>query len=30
MKEAMATTFPASGEIPELKTQVWAPNLTHP
>ena len=30
MKEAMATTFPASGKIPELKTQVWAPNLTHP
>ncbi len=27
---AVASTYPQSGEIPEVGPQVWAPNLTHP
>ena len=30
MKQAVATTFPESGEIPKLSTATWAPNLTDP
>ena len=27
---AVKTTFPPSGETPELKPALWAPNLTDP
>jgi len=28
LQQAIATTFPASGETPEVKPMAWAPNLT--
>ncbi len=30
LNEAIATTFPESGEIPPIKQGLWAPNLTDP
>lgn len=30
LQEAMATTFPEDGKIPEIRADVWAPNLTEP
>jgi arylsulfatase A-like enzyme len=30
LREAAASTLPASGEIPELRQGLWAPNLTDP
>lgn len=30
LKEAVATSLPASGKIPEIRNGVWAPNLTDP
>jgi arylsulfatase A-like enzyme len=30
LRSAVKTTFPPSGEAPELKPGVWAPNLTEP
>ena len=30
LRDAAKATFPASGETPELGTQLWAPNLTDP
>lgn len=30
LNEAVATTFPESGEIPTIRQEVWAPNLTEP
>jgi arylsulfatase A-like enzyme len=30
LRAAAKTTFPADGKTPELKTEMWAPNLTNP
>jgi iduronate 2-sulfatase len=30
LRQAVQTTFPASGKTPELRTDLWAPNLTDP
>ena len=30
LREAVATTFPADGQTPILRTNLWAPNLTKP
>jgi iduronate 2-sulfatase len=30
LRAAVKTTFPPSGETPELKPGLWAPNLTQP
>ncbi len=30
LQQAVAASFPASGETPPLRTGTWAPNLTHP
>jgi hypothetical protein len=30
LREAVQSTYPASGESPEIREAVWAPNLTDP
>jgi iduronate 2-sulfatase len=30
LRKAVRQTFPPSGETPELRPAMWAPNLTHP
>lgn len=30
LRAAAKTTFPPSGQTPELKPELWAPNLTDP
>jgi iduronate 2-sulfatase len=30
LREAVKTTFPADGKTPELRPDLWAPNLTDP
>ena len=30
LRQAVQSTFPASGEVPPLSTELWAPNLTRP
>ena len=30
LREAVKTTFPADGKTPEIKTEMWGPNLTKP
>jgi iduronate 2-sulfatase len=30
LREAVKTTFPPSGETPEIQPGLWAPNLTNP
>jgi iduronate 2-sulfatase len=30
LRQAVSQTFPASGETPQLRPALWAPNLTNP